>query len=371
MTGWKVERMPRTAFPSPVRPVGAPAHMPPHSQGAERRGGRRSGRTGARWGLRALVVGGLAGAAWLLTGAAAHAADHEPASLLGSVVDVDTAPPAIDRVLQAAAQPLEPDRPARTPDVASSVVTAPARVIAQPVRVVTETLDEATQVSRTNDATTALGAADRVVRELSGPLRLTGGPDSRPLAPVAAPLTRTLRPVTDLLQPHVAAPHVAAPHVAAPSETDSKPASPSSEPADAGTPDTRATGTAAQGTDPVPDVPASGLTAGHRTSVGPTGSVRQRHPIVADRTPTAATAAAPGTVRKNTPGGDGPAPLRVHLGAVSGIPACGSGAPTEGGSIAVLPAAVVTSATALSGLRGATDVEARRHAAEAPTVSPD
>jgi hypothetical protein len=367
MTGWTVERMPRTAFPSPVPPVGAAACMPPHSQGAERRGGRRSGRTGARWALRALVVGGLAGAAWLLTGAAAHAADPEPTSLLGSVVDGDTAPPAINRVLQAAARPLEPGRPAGTHDVDSSVVTAPVRVIAQPVRVVTETL------SGTDDATAAPGAVDRVVRVVPGPLRLTGGPaDSRPLA-------QTLRPATDLLQQPVAAPPVAAPPVAVPPvaappvavPSDSAPAAPSGEPADAGAPDTRATGTAATGTDPVPDVRASGLIAGHRISVGPTGSVRQRHTIVADRTPAAATAARPGTVRENTPGGDGPVPLRAHLGAVGGIPSSVSGAPTEGGSIAVLPAAVVSGAMARSGLRDAIDVEARRHAAEAPTVSPD
>jgi hypothetical protein len=369
MTGWRVEREPRTAFPSPVPPVGAPAHMPPSSQGAERRGERRSGRTGARWGLRALVVGGLAGAAWLLTGAAAHAADRDSApelnplgsSLIGAVVDGDTAPPAIDRVLQAADQPLEPHRPARTHDVTSSVVTAPARVLAQPVRVVTETLDEVTRVTRTNDATTALGAVDRVVREVSGPLRLTGGPaDPRQLAPVTAPLTRPLRPVTDLLQQHTAAP----------SETDAEPAPTTTAPATAGPRGPRATGTAATGTDPASGVPAPGATA-EGDGVGPTGSARQRQTIVADRIPTTATAAAPGTVRDHTPGGDGPAPLRGHLGAVSGIPTSASGAPAEGGSMAVLPAAVADDATARCGLRDATDVEARRHTAEAPTVSPD
>lgn len=362
MTGWRVERERRTAFPSPVPPVGAPAHMPPPSQGAESRGGRRSGRTGARWGLRALVVGGLAGAAWLLTGAAAHAADRDPApelsplgsSLIGAVVNGDTAPPAIDRVLQAAAQPLEPDRPALT----SSVVTAPARVLARPVRVVTETIDE---VTRTTDATTAITAADRVVREVSGPLRLTGGPaDPPPLAPVAAPLTRTLRPVTDLLQQHAAAP----------SETDAKPARTTTAPATAGTRGSRATGTAATGTVPASDVPATGMTAG-RDDVGATGSVRQRQTIVADRIPTAVTSGTPDAVGDSTPGGDGPAPLRVHLGAVSGIPAPASGAPAEGGPMAVLPAAVANDAMACHGPRGATDVEARRQTAEAPTVSPD
>lgn len=367
MTGWRVEREPRTAFPSPVPPVGAPAHMPPSSQGAERRGGRRSGRTGARWGLRALVVGGLAGAAWLLSGAAAHAADRDPApelnplgsSLIGAVVDGDTAPPAIDRILTAAARPLdrESDRPALT----SSVVAAPARVLAPSVRVVTETLDEVKRVTRTNDATTALGAVDRVVREVSGPLRLTGGPADPPqLAPVTAPLTRPLRPVTDVLRQHTTAP----------SKPDAKPASTTTAPATAGTRGSRATGTAATGSAPALGVPAPGVTAEGDT-VSPSGSARQGQTIVADRTPTAATAAAPGTVRDDTPGGDGPAPLRGQYGAVSGVPASVPGAPAEGGSNAVLPAAVAHDAMARSGLRDATDVDARRHTAEAPTVSPD
>jgi hypothetical protein len=364
MTGWEVERTPRAAFPTSVPPV-ASALMPPHSQGAERRRERRAGRTGSRWGLRALVIGGLAGAAWLLTGAAAHAADRDPApegsllgsSLIGAVVDGDTAPSAVTRVLQAAAQPLETGRPAQKHRVTSSVLATPVRVLTRPATVLTETLDEATSTSGKTDATTALSAVDRVVRELSGPLRLTGDPaDIRQLAPMAAPITRTLRPVTDLLQ------HAA---VSAPVTQ-----SPTSIPVH--TTATRATtGTAVTGAGPALAVPASGLTAGERDTVGSTGSASQRHPIVADRHPTAAKAAAPGTVRENPPGGDGPAPLRVHLGAVSGISTTASGAPTEGGSAAFLPAAVASSTMAFHRLRGATDVEVRRHDAEAPTVSPD
>src|SRR5262245_28205082 len=105
MTERGVERMPRTAHRLPsVPPAGAATPLPPHIQEAERRKARR-------WGLRVLVVGGLAGAAWLLTGAAAHAADPagEPTgSLLGSVIDVEgdaTAP--VNGLLSAAAQPRE------------------------------------------------------------------------------------------------------------------------------------------------------------------------------------------------------------------------------------------------------------------------
>ena len=119
MTGRVVERDARTAnLSASVLSTGVSALMPPHSQGAERRRAHRAGRTGSRWGLRALVVGGLAGAAWLLTGAAAHAADRDPAvgglslgsSLIGSVVHGDDhTAPVVDRVLKAATKPLESD----------------------------------------------------------------------------------------------------------------------------------------------------------------------------------------------------------------------------------------------------------------------
>jgi hypothetical protein len=151
MTEWVVERMPRTANPAPSgSPTGGSALMPPHSQGAERRTERRAG----RWGLRVLVIGGLAGAAWLLTGAAAHAADRDPASggsllgssPIGSVVNGDTTHLAVPRILQAVARPLESDGTDRQ----------------------------------------HLG----IVREITGPLRLTGGPAD---SPVRVRLTQTPR----------------------------------------------------------------------------------------------------------------------------------------------------------------------------------
>jgi hypothetical protein len=352
MTGWGVERSTRTAYPTSTPPVDVSALMPPHSQGAERRTERRAGRTGSRWALRALVIGGLAGAAWLLTGAAAHAADRDPApegilgsSVIGAVVDGDTAPPAVTEVLKAAAQPLESDRTAHR--VTSSVMAAPARVLARPAEVLTETLDEATPENN---------AGTRVVRDLAGPLRLTGGPaDSRQLAPVAAPLTTTLSPVTDLLQPEQ---------------------EPAAAPDDAPGRDD-APGKTVQGSKPAV-TPATGDAAATRTAdtapvheAGTHGSVSKRHTTVGHPHPTTVTATSPDTVRDSTPGGDGPAPLQVHLGAISGISTSGPGAPTEGGSAAVLPAAVGSGPVADHRLPRATDVEVRRHDAEAPTVSPD
>ena len=101
MTGLAVERLRRAASPSSLFPADVSTPLPPHTQGAER---RRS-----RWGLRLLVVGGLAGAAWLLTGAAAHAADRadEPDGwLFGAVIGGDATAP-VSGLLSAAAQPLE------------------------------------------------------------------------------------------------------------------------------------------------------------------------------------------------------------------------------------------------------------------------
>jgi hypothetical protein len=193
---------------------------------------------------------------------------------------------------------------------------------------------------------------DRVVREISGPLRLTGGSaDSRPLAPVTVPFTPTLRPVTDLL--HDAAPataHRPAPavvpaadvatqkpvrHVAADRTEQLKPAE-QAKPAD----------------------PAAKL-----------AERAQRHSPAVDRHPAALTTAAPDTARGTTPRGDGPAHPQVHIGA-GGVSTSGSGAPTEGGSAAYLPVTVAGEPVAHRS-PNATDVGVRRHDAEAPTVSPD
>jgi hypothetical protein len=85
---------------------------------------------------------------------------------------------------------------------------------------------------------------------------------------------------------------------------------------------------------------------------------------------TAATTARPVSVQP-APGSPEPVPVRVHLGAVSGIPASGSGAPSEGGCAAIVGAAVVAGTVACHRLPVATDVDVRRYDAESPTVSPD
>jgi hypothetical protein len=350
MTGRVVERDARTADrAASVRPTGVSPLMPPHSQGAERRQEHRAGRTGSRWGLRALVIGGLAGAAWLLTGAAAHAADRDPAgeglslgpSLIGSVVHGDDhSAPVLDRVLKAAVKPLESD-PHRGP---RSAVALPD-----------ELLGTQAPATRKNGAGSALGGIDSVVRELTAPLRLSGeAVDTRPVPPTDPQETepQQAKPARHSGDP------VAVSHEAAPDRSVVDPVD-----ADRSVADQLSTVVEQDGR-----VPAAAREHDRRNPVGRT--VARQHTIAADQHPAAATAADPETV-SDTPGGDGPAPLRVHLGAANGVPASGPSTATEGGSAAFLPAKVADSTVACHRLPIAADVEVRRHDAEAPTVSPD
>ena len=354
MTGWKVERASRAAFPAPSgAPTGDRSLMPPPSQGAERRTEHRARHTGSRWGLRALVIGGLAGAAWLLTGTAAQAADHDPAaaepSLLGSVVAGDIAQPTVGNVLKAAAQPLEAGHSAHRHPNAVSLLPVPARALTALSGAVSE---------RSTGATSS--GVVRVVRGITGPLRLTGGPADSPLAPVTAPLVRTLHPVTGLL-PHAATPARTAPRpTARPAAHDARVQRPSAAPAAARV----SPASSAVQSGPAPSTVAAAELPGTRHVAAPARATTHRHSA-------ARAVAGPGTVRETPYDGDGPAPLQAHLGAVSGLLTGGSGNPTEGGSAAFLPAAVAASSMAFHRLALPADVEARRYDAEAPTVSPD
>jgi hypothetical protein len=370
MTGWGVERL-RTAFSASTwdMSAGVSALMPPHSQGAERRTERRARRTGSRWGLRALVIGGLAGAAWLLTGTAAHAADRDPApdgpGLIGSALHGDIAQPTFGQVLQAAAQPLESDRTAHRQHRAS-VLDGPVQALTRPVTALTH--------QERAGSTAALGGVDRVVRELTGPLRLTGGPADSSLAPGTVPLAKILRPVTNILPQAAKLPHAANSSSAANLSQSAEFPHVAPLPQAAEWPHA----TKLSDGDGMAQRPAVSGNATELNPVTSTGTAMRRH-VSPDRVARTAvhrhtvlaTVAEPETVRESTPGGDGPAPLQGHLGAISGISTGGSGAPPEGGSAAFLPAAVAAGSMALHRLPIATDVEVRRHDAEAPTVSPD
>jgi hypothetical protein len=363
MTGQGVERTPRTAYPDPsVSPTGVSSLMPPHIQGAERRSERRAGHTGSRWGLRALVIGGLAGAAWLLTGAAAHAADRDPGPvgpLIGSIVDGGATAP-VTGLLQAAAQPLETVGPAhkhhefrydaQTYDIVASVLEVPHRVLVRPA----ETLDEVVHGHSGIRVDAAISSVDEVLREVAGPLRLTGGPTPTQQSvlthqQMTVPVRRTHKhpiadqPVDDLAPVPAATPMPEVPQV---------------------DPVVRVSSTIST----TPVVPVKNVQhAKHRKHAKVVSAPSaHRHRIATS------VVSRPATGQEYVPGGDGPAaPLQLHLGDVSGTPTSGSGIPTAGGSAALLPAAISDNPMACHLVPFATDVEVRRHDAEAPTVSPD
>ncbi|MEU8816420.1 hypothetical protein [Actinoplanes sp. NPDC048796] len=348
MTGLGVGRT-RTAYPLPiVPPAGESTPVPPHIQGAEWRSERRARRhTGSRWSLRVLVVGGLAGAAWLLTGAAAQAADRvdgPDGSLLGSVIGADTTAP-VTGLLQAAVQPLESEQPDHQRHVVTDILDVPRRVLSHPA----ETVDEVTDDTDPVDA--AVSDVDQVLSGVTGTIRLIGGPET----------PQRLTAVTDAVI------ETESPAAERPEPSEEERPQPAGEPAHA----------AAMSPVPITKTFRAPVAGHHaampvkrdKVSSAPPAHRHHHHARAAQ----AAKVVAPERAgEESTPGGDEPAaPLRLRLGDVSGTPTTGSGTPTEGGSAAFLPAAIAGSAMASHLAAIASDVEARQHDAEAPTVSPD
>ena len=338
MTGLTVERLWRAASPSSPFPARVSTPLPPHIQGAER---RRS-----RWGLRLLVVGGLAGAAWLLTGAAAHAADRpgEPdGSLLGAVVGGDAIVP-VSGLLTAAAQPLEA-LPAHHQQhhVVSDILAVPQRVLARPTATVSDAAHDPTGTT----VDTAMGGVDRVLRAVAGPLRLTGGS-----APAPQRMLATLSdPVSDpVLSSAPAVRGVADEPAVAPAEVIS-PAPASSVKISKAL--------------PAPNAGAVRAVAVARHAKAVAHRIAHRHRTARPAVTEWATAS------EDSPGGDGSTAPQLHLGDVSGTPTSGSGTRTEGASAAFLPDVIANSTMACHLPTIATDDQVRRHDAEAPTVSPD
>jgi hypothetical protein len=341
MTGWRVGRFARTTRqPREVRPAGGSTLMPPPSQGAERRPERPAARSGSRWGLRVLVVSGLAGTAWLLAGAAAHAADHDPAvrgsspgsAPIGSVRSGDTAHPMGAGILQAADQPLESgDHPDLQYYAGARIRQRyPAPAVVEDAR------------GRGGD-TGATGAA----RDLTAATRLTGGQsDPAAFAPVQQDLAGpgAARPA---VQQHTARPYLVRPWTSVPY-----------------VPQPRKTGPAA--------VEQHHQAKPHEFDEAKPQSFSARHRIHQGKTHRhrAGQAERPGTAPLEVPG-ELPAPLQSQFGATGSVPAAGSGAPTEGSSAAVLPAAVGVQAVASHRLPPVADVEVRHQYAGAPNVQPD
>ncbi|MBB4696060.1 hypothetical protein [Paractinoplanes abujensis] len=292
-----------------------------------------------------LVVGGLAGAAWLLTGAAAQAADRADGpdgSLLGSVTGFDVASPVTD-LLQAAVQPLENTRPAHHDhQFVADILDVPRPVLTRLDR----TRDD--EVHDVPPATVDVFAdVDAVLGEVAAPIRLTGeaAPDRQDSErPSSDELPADEEPPYEVEEPAASPPH---------EETRPRPEQPEQQAIDQARP-----------------APAAGhhtVAAVRRGKASSAPSAHRHH-----RTAHAVIAAPETAQEDSTPGRNGPAaPLRLHLGDVSGTPTSGSGTPTDGGSAAFLPAAIASSAMVSHAAAIASDVEARRHDAEEPTVSPD
>jgi hypothetical protein len=364
MTGSGVERTQRTA----TRPV----HV--------------------RLGLRVLAVGGLAGAAWLLSAASAHAAEGAlpaedaptdlsvvslvdgsgPSTFLSPLAEtVDTALVATDLVHVGRAS---------TVVLPSATAASSVPVAQQPATRPDGDQDSTNRVAAGSPAAARdrAGSGDGVltgtVRGLTTPLGLPGAlagptglltPLTRAVDPVVAPLDGVLRPVTGALL------------------TAARPITSTlgsvTRAALGGDQAGQRTHDLLPGATPVPGAEAGPVQTGPATALG----VRtvdltevSTDSLSGDRRYAGTELRSAGSPDErpgsgNLPDRHYPAPLRAYLGVGAGIPAGGPGSHAEGGAFAVVPSSVVESTVAFHRLPVTTDVAVLRHVAEAPTVSPD
>jgi hypothetical protein len=374
MTGSGVERTERTAT--------RPAHV--------------------RLGLRVLAVGGLAGAAWLLSAASAHAAEAtlpaEDAPTDLSVVSL-VAGPGRSTVLSPLAETL--DTTLGATDLVhvgrASTVVLPSATAASSVPV---TSQPATRPDGDRDSTARVAAGEPVgakapaaqphaardragssdgsllgtVGGLTTPLGISGAlagptglltPLTRAVDPVVAPLDRVLRPVTDALL-------TAAQPVTAALDSVTRAAF-------GGDPAAQRAYDLIPGASPVPGAEARPVQTGPAAVLGARTvgfTEASTDPFSGDRRYAGTELRSTGSPDErpgsgNLPDRHYPAPLRAYLGGGAGIPAGGLGSHAEGGAFAVVPSSVVQSTVAFHRLPVTTDVAVLRHVAEAPTVSPD
>ncbi|HEV7709862.1 MAG TPA: hypothetical protein VGP16_16825 [Asanoa sp.] len=377
-----------------------------------RSGVERKQRTAPRRVLvRTLVVGGLAGAAWLLSASAAQAAGAEPVANrgAGSVLApltgaLETAKPVLSTatgLLGDALVPVTAQTPVERPlstgrTTAQRVISDPAVAVVAPSTTAQRSIVIAGAAPAAKpDHTAARTAvrlsvpdrapsrsADRSGPRTSGPIGTPGlvaplgvtralavpgallTPVAQVALPVLAPVTAFLRPLTSMLR-LVAAPLFST--VGAVTRTVTGTLSgPRGRPIPAVTPvgfvgvhgrvSSRTPGTTAAGSASVAEPWATHTGASTiRQNVGLSGRVA---------------AAASNRENGETPGQPYPAPTRGE-GSASGIPASGSGSPAGGGAFATVPSSVVGSMVAFQLLPKPADSAVPRHDAEAPTVSPD
>lgn len=337
--------------------------------GSERGRGSAFG-VARRVGLRVLAVAGLAGAAWLLSGAAAHAAEPVPAadaaptsvSVVGIVADLGDdllglestqelldqvlVPPAVTSTSDSTVEPRPTVRPERP--TTSQVATGAPRV-AEPAAGQPRVGSLFVLYPREG-----VPSLTRLVSSLVTPLGLAGGTAGavdllRPVVqlaePVIAPLNRTIAALRDVLRFAV---------------------TPVTAVLDAAT--RRGTGPV-RGDELVRSEPPVASTVDTTAPVNRRAATRPG--AVAEHV-----AALPATDQAGTP--DVPAapwpgdPLSGLLGSgTTGNPISGSGSPHDSGSSALVPLTVSPGEVAFHPLSLTTVVGMARQLAENPTVSPD
>lgn len=351
--------------------------------------------------LRALLVGGFAGAAWLLSASAAQASDAQPApdhaaspargasvlTPLTNVLGTATAPvlDTTSALVGGATAPADPATavvpPGATAARSTTVVhpapaTSPDRTgdrAADPVGATTTLLGLGAEPASPRaagpaprDAGSPAAAPAGPLHTLVAPLGLTNvtsgllAPVTRVVDPVLAPLAGVLRPVGAVLQAVVTPIDATLGTVnrtvsrVLPAPRHGVGAGPLSGPVSAVTP-------GAPGVDADPT----------RTGGTPRASHTEDGAAVKKSTRHIAGTLERGTVAPSAPGRPQPAPMRMQLSAGAGIPTTGSGSPTEGGAFGTVASSVAGSMVAFHQLPTATDVAVLRLDAEDPTVSPD
>jgi hypothetical protein len=353
--------------------------------GAERaqRGATRPAHV--RFGLRVLAIGGLAGAAWLLSAASAHAAEAAP--LAAEAGPLAASALAADAPLDLSVVPLVDGAILKLPPVAealASTVAPPGDAATSPALIPppaagpgwhsSPRVAPAVQPSIGSDrAGSGDSVSGGVVHGLIAPLgiadRLAGPtgpltPLTRVVDSVVAPLDGVLRPVTGLLL--TAAEPVTSvlgsvteaalgPDLVPPPVRD---LIPGAAPVPGGEVWPPGIGPAA-----TPAARTGGLT---EVSTGSAASERR----YAGAEPRSA-----GSQVGRPIGGDpprrSPVPLSTYPGAGAAIPAHGAGSHSDGGAIAAVLSSVVASTVAFHRLPITTDVAVLRQMAEDPTISPD
>lgn len=296
-------------------------------------------RRGRRPVLRTLVVSGIAGAAWLLSAAAAHAAEpetpteaaHRGPSVLALVNDLgigvveERAPSLVGELLTPAALPMD--------HLLGNGISARTDA-AMPARQPAES-DAPAPTLRT------LVTGDGAEREPVAPIRLTGGPIGSTNPGVRDTATAPAGPTgRGGSNPAGVDSATAFPDVVVP------------------IPVTPTTGVTAASTAPT-RVPAAAVVTGTRLDPEPERAARS-----APAEPLPLRGAHPGAREQ-------PPAVPPPMGGMTGAPTGGSVVNTDGGSSTVTSAAVMGTMGAASRPTAPADVVVPRRDAEAPTISPD